>query len=259
MFFPKLRRRAKWVFAFLAVAFALAFVVAGVGTGLGSGFGDYLADLFNRQPGTEETSLAQARERVRENPRDAEAQLALATALQGEGRTDDAILALDAYTKLRPNDAEAFQALAGLYAIKATAAEQRAQAAQVEGSAAFFGNELSDPSGALAEQLGTDPITQYLQQQTSQAYQTAFTQAQEARRQEAAAWRELTQLEPDDANNWLSLGLAAQQANDFPEAIRAYTRYLRLAPDSPQTPQIRQLVKQLKQQAASPVSGAGAP
>jgi tetratricopeptide (TPR) repeat protein len=165
---------------------------------------------------------------------------------------------LQAYTELRPDDAEAYQALAGLHAAKATAAEQRAQAAQVEGAAAFFGNELTDPSGPLAEELGTDPITQYEQQQASQAYQTAFTEAQEARRQEAAAWRELTQLEPDDANNWLSLGLAAQQAGDFPEAIRAYTRYLRLAPDSPQASQIRQLVKQLRQQAASP-SGVGAP
>ncbi len=255
MFFPKLRRRAKWVFAFLALAFALAFVVAGVGTGLGSGFGDYLADLFNRQPGADETSLEQARERVRKNPRDAEAQLALATGLQGEGRTDEAILALEAYTKLRPDDAEAYQTLAGLYAAKAAAAEERAQAAQVEGAAAFFENELTDPSGKLAEGLATDPLTQYLQQQASQAYQTAFIEAQEARRQEAAAWRTLTQLEPDDANNWLSLGLAAQQASDFPEAIRAYTRYVRLAPDSPQAPQIRQLVKQLRQQAANPVAG----
>src|SRR3712207_8671204 len=49
MFFPRLRRRAKWVFAFLALAFALAFVVAGVGSGFGSGIGDYLADIFNRQ------------------------------------------------------------------------------------------------------------------------------------------------------------------------------------------------------------------
>jgi tetratricopeptide (TPR) repeat protein len=255
MFFPKLRRRAKWVFAFLALAFALAFVVAGVGTGLGSGFGDYLADLFNREPGTEQTSLEKARERVRKNPRDAEAQLALATALQGEGRTDEAILALEAYTKIRRDDAEAFQTLAGLYATKATAAEERAQAAQIEGAAAFFGNELTNPSGKLATELGTDPITQYLQQQASQAYQAAFTEAQQAHGQEAAAWRELTKLEPDDPNNWLSLGIAAQQAGETPEAIRAYTRYLRLAPDSPQAPQIRQLLKELKQQAASPLPG----
>jgi Flp pilus assembly protein TadD len=255
MFFPKLRRRAKWVFLFLALAFGLGFVFLGVGTGFGSGIGDSLAELFNRQPGQGETSLEQARERARKNPKDAEAQLALATALQGEGRTDEAILALDAYTKLRPDDAEALQALAGLYATKATEAEERAQVAQIEGAAAFFGNELTDPSGKLAEGLGTEPITQYLQQQASQAYQTAFTQAQEAHTQEATAWRTLTELEPDDANNWLSLGLAAQQAGDTPEAIRGYTRYLRLAPDSPQAPQIRDLLKQLKQQAAAPTPG----
>ena len=53
MFFPKLRRKAKWVFAFIALAFGLSFVVAGVGSGFGSGIGDYLSELFNRQPGTD--------------------------------------------------------------------------------------------------------------------------------------------------------------------------------------------------------------
>jgi len=38
MFFPKLRRNAKWVFLFLALVFALGFVGFGVGAG-GVGFG----------------------------------------------------------------------------------------------------------------------------------------------------------------------------------------------------------------------------
>ena len=41
MFFPKLRRRAKWVFAFLALAFGIGFVAFGVGTGVsGTSLGD---------------------------------------------------------------------------------------------------------------------------------------------------------------------------------------------------------------------------
>ena len=40
MFFPKLRRQAKWVFVFLALVFALGFVVFGVGSGGGIGLGD---------------------------------------------------------------------------------------------------------------------------------------------------------------------------------------------------------------------------
>ena len=41
MFFPRLRRHAKWMFALLALMFALGFVGFGVGAG-GIGFGDIL-------------------------------------------------------------------------------------------------------------------------------------------------------------------------------------------------------------------------
>jgi len=41
MFFPRLRRHAKWMFLFLALAFGLGFVGFGVGAG-GVGFGDIL-------------------------------------------------------------------------------------------------------------------------------------------------------------------------------------------------------------------------
>src|ERR671937_244043 len=41
MFFPKLRRQAKWMFVFLALVFGIGFVGFGVGSG-GVGFGDIL-------------------------------------------------------------------------------------------------------------------------------------------------------------------------------------------------------------------------
>ena len=41
MFFPKLRRQAKWMFVFLALAFGVGFVGFGVGGG-GLGIGDIL-------------------------------------------------------------------------------------------------------------------------------------------------------------------------------------------------------------------------
>ncbi len=96
MFFPRLRKRAKWVFLFLALAFAFGFVGFGVGAG-GSGIGDYLAELFNRQPGTGTPSIDDAQARVDKNPADADAQLDLANAYQVEGETDKAIAALTAF------------------------------------------------------------------------------------------------------------------------------------------------------------------
>ena len=42
MFFPRLRRQAKWMFVFLVLVFGLGFVVFGVGSGGGLGLGDIL-------------------------------------------------------------------------------------------------------------------------------------------------------------------------------------------------------------------------
>ena len=251
MFFPRLRRRAKWVFLLLAICFALAFVVAGVGTGLGSGLGDYLSDLFNRQPGAAGPSAESARERLEKNPSDADAHLELANALQADGKTDEAITALERYTALKSNDSDALQQLAGLYLVKAGEAEARAQAARIEAARAYFSNELQPPNSKIAKSLGRDPITEFVRQETTQEYTAALTAAQEAYRKEAAVWQRLTKLEPDEAGFYLELGRSSAQARDTKAAIAAYERYLELAPDSADAPQIRQLIKELRKQEAA--------
>ena len=49
MFFPKLRKRAKWVFVLLAAAFGIGFVGFGIGgTGGGGGIADAIGDIFGR-------------------------------------------------------------------------------------------------------------------------------------------------------------------------------------------------------------------
>ena len=138
MFFPRLRRQAKWAFALLALMFALGFVFFGVGAG-GSGIGDYISDLFNRQPSaTGDVSLDDARKLVRDKPNDATAQLALANAAQADGETGTAIGALEKYTQLRPKDVDALQQLAGLYEIQASEAQDRAAASQAEAQPELF-------------------------------------------------------------------------------------------------------------------------
>ena len=248
MFFPKLRRKAKWVFAFLAAAFALSFVVAGVGTGFGSGFGDYLAELFNRTPGTGQPSVDEAREQARANPNDAEAQLTFANALQTEGRYDEAIATLEAYTEKSPRDVEALEQLASLYLIKATEAEGRARTAQVEGARAFFGNEVQDPESKFTQGLEQAPFTQLEQQEASMAYSTALTAAQESHAKEAEILERLTKLQPNDSSLLLELGRAHQQANNSAGAIKAYEAFLELAPEDVNAEQVREVVKQLKEQ-----------
>ena len=260
MFFPKLRRKAKWVFLLLAIAFALAFVVANVGSGYGSGIGDYLADIFNAQPGAQGPSIEDARERVQDNPKDANAQLALANALQTNARTDEAIAAYERYLELRPRDEQALQSLASLHLTKAGEAEQRARAAQMEGARAFFANELQNPESKLGKELGVDPITTHQQEEASQAYQAAFTEAQRAYGEEAEVWKKITKLDPEEPEYFFELGRSTQQAGDTATAITAYERFLELAPDDTRSPQVRDLLKQLRaqqkqQQAAIPGGG----
>ena len=122
MFFPRLRRHAKWMFLFLALVFALGFVGFGVGAG-GIGFGDVIRDAA----GGGGPSISDAEQRVLDNPKDAKAFRELATAHQAAGNTDDAIEALQSYTDLRPKDTDALRELAALYLQKASAAQERAQ------------------------------------------------------------------------------------------------------------------------------------
>ena len=56
MFFPRLRRQAKWVFVFLALVFAVGFVAFGVGSG-SSGISDLLRGNFFGGGGTSTSSL----------------------------------------------------------------------------------------------------------------------------------------------------------------------------------------------------------
>jgi len=70
MFFPRLRKRAKWVFAFLALVFAVSFMFLGVGAG-GSGIADYISQLFGTQSnatGTPSIDAAKAKVKVQAQP-----------------------------------------------------------------------------------------------------------------------------------------------------------------------------------------------
>ena len=65
MFFPRLRRHAKWMFVLLALVFGLGFVLFGVGAG-GVGVGD----IFRDASGTSAQSVSDAREKTEELARE---------------------------------------------------------------------------------------------------------------------------------------------------------------------------------------------
>ena len=255
MFFTRLRRHAKWMFVFLALVFGLGFVIFGIGSDQGTGIGDILRD----QGGATGSglSVSEARERVEENPKNAEAKRELATALQNEGETAEAITVLSEYVEQRPRDAEAWSELAGLHLSRGTLLSQRAQEVQLRASYSVFGSTFSTPlqlddKGAT---LGTDPIEQAITSELSEAVTSAYARAQEAYTQAEDSYEKLAALRPRDPNVQLELAQSAQQSGNTAGAIAAYERFLELAPDDPNAQLVKEQIKAL--QGAQAPSGSG--
>lgn len=244
MFFPKLRRHAKWMFVFLALVFGLGFVVFGIGSDQGTGVGD----LFRDGGGAGgSVSVSDARERVQENPRDAEAKRQLAVALQTEGETDEAILVLGEYVTLKPKDADALSELAGLYLTKGATRQREAQEAQLRATYITGDPAFSIPlEVGEGQSLAPDPIIEAVSTEASEVINAAYTEAQAAYSSATQTYERIVALSPRDPNIQLELAQAAQQAGDFPKAIGAYERFLELAPDDPTAPLVKQQIQQLK-------------
>jgi tetratricopeptide (TPR) repeat protein len=244
MFFPKLRRRAKWVFLALAIAFAGGFVFFGVGAG-GSGIGDYFSDLFNRTPSAGSPDVGDAQQRVEDNPNDAAAKLDLARAYQADGQVDGAIAAYEQYTAQRPQDTDALRALAALYAQKTTAAQRRAEAATAEATEASLQQQFA-PSNPFVQAIGENRINASLSNEAQARAQAAQAEAQRLARLQTAVYEDLTLLVKDDPLLFLQFAQAAEVAQNYDSAIAAYESFLELAPDDQSAQQVRERIKLLR-------------
>jgi tetratricopeptide (TPR) repeat protein len=247
MFFPKLRRRAKWVFLLLAIAFGIGFVAFGVGTGVsGTSLGDVLRDLIGQQ--NTGTTIDDARKNALANPKDANAQFAYANALQARGRTQEAITALEAYTALKPKDVDALRQLANLWGSVANQARQEQQLASAQATEASAASSIAVPDSDFLQEVEQNKIAQTLAQQANARANAAAGRAQSAAGQQQTVYEQLTLLIPDDPSIFLSLGIASQEANDAESAIAAYQKFLDLAPNDPSAAQVKQQIDFLKQQ-----------
>jgi tetratricopeptide (TPR) repeat protein len=244
MFFPKLRRRAKWVFLALAIAFAGGFLFFGVGAG-GSGIGDYFSDLFNRNPSATGASVDEALERLQDDPQNAEAQLELAQAYQAEGQVDEAIAAYERYRAAQPRDTDAMRALAALYGQKTAEAIDRAQRASAEAQAARLQQELA-PTSPFAQAIRENRIGESVAGEAEARATVAQQEAQRLGRLQTAVYQELTLIENDDPLLFLQFAQAAEVAQDYPSAVAAYQRFLRLSPDDPSARQVRERIRLLE-------------
>jgi len=246
MFFPKLRRRAKWVFLLLAIMFAGGFLFFGVGAG-GSGIGDYVSDLLNRPvAGNDTPSLEDAREAVAEKPNDAEARLDLARAAQAEGEIEEAITAFERYRTMRPEEADAMRTLAALYAQEIARAQETAAIAASEAQEASLPNTLAPDDSPFLQDITSNRISESLSARAQARANVANAEVQRLSLLQIAVFEDLTLLVTDDPLLFLQFASAAETAQDYESAIAAYERYLDLAPNNPNATQIEERIDALK-------------
>jgi tetratricopeptide (TPR) repeat protein len=243
MFFPRLRRHAKWMFLFLALAFGLGFVGFGVGAG-GIGVGDVFRDAGG---GTGVPSVSDAEQRVLDNPKDAQAFKDLATAQQADGNIDEAIEAMQSYVALRPRDTDGLRELAALYLQQASEAQERAQIYQVRSDYLAPGTIRDTIFQLSGSPLTPDPITNAVSTTYDQQISAAASEIQTASSQAVEQYKKIAELQPNDPTVQLELADAAQSANDAATVIAAYERFLELAPDDPTAPEVKRILKQYKQ------------
>lgn len=244
LFFSRIRKRAKWVFVFLALSFALGFVVFGVGAG-GTGIGDILR---GRSSGSSGPSVADATKKVNAHPRDPAALRELATALENDGRSEEAVPILVRYTRVRPKDDAALSELATLYLARAGRLRAEAQQAQIRAQAAAPDTAFLPPATTpLGQALGSLAITNAVASQSQTDFADKVNQMQAAYKQTEQVYQRIVVLRPEDAAAQLQLGDAALNAGDTTVGLDAYKRFLQLAPDDPQAPLVKQQIKQVEQ------------
>ena len=252
MFFPRLRRQAKWAFALLILVFAGSFVFLGVGSG-GLDLGSLLQGCAAHS--TTGRSIDKAQKKVDERPRDAAAQKELALAYEDHGRTVEAIATWQQYVALRPKDTEWLSHLASLQAAQADRYLQEAQIAffqQTQANArATFG---AAPTSKLGRALGDDPIASAVQTKATASAQQANSQFQSAATATVATYKKLADADPSSENLQL-LGQTALRFQDVETAITAYKRALKATQDPTVKANIRAQLKSLQQQRVPPGGG----
>jgi tetratricopeptide (TPR) repeat protein len=239
LFFMRLRRGQKWLYALLAVVFAVTF--AGVGVGSGS---NGLSGLYSGLFGSGGNAVSKAKHEIEKNP--AKGYRDLATAYETKGDTGQAIAALRSYLGVKKKDAGGWAELGGLELAQAqtyvTQYQQAQQAAQLaDPSAAFL------PGGTLGQAVGTNVAFQNASQQAAGQTSALYQQATSSLTSAVKDYKQAAKLQPRSATAQSQLATAAENAGDVKTAIAAWKNWLKLSPNSPQRAQVKARIKQLEQ------------
>ncbi|HEY7420443.1 MAG TPA: hypothetical protein VH541_00410 [Gaiellaceae bacterium] len=251
LFFVRLRRHQRWVYAVLAVVFGLSFVLVGIGSGNGGGLSQLYTGLFG---GGNTSNVSKAQDEVKKDPVKGYRDLALA--YEQKGNLPQAIAALQSYLRLKSNDAATWSQVGGLelsqgntYATQYQSAQQTAQTA--DPSSSFL------PGGGLGSAVGQNPTYTNASQTASARTSVLYQRATGAFSNAVVDYQRATKLAPRNTTYLQALGTAAASAGNVPVELRAWTRYLKLDPNAPLRPQIEKQIKALRKSAGTPSPQAG--
>lgn len=240
LFFVRLRRQQRWIYALLALVFALTFAFVGVGSGSGNGLSQLWTGLFGGGGGT---SVSKAQDEIKSNP--AKGYRDLASAYESNGDNVQAIAALNKLVALKKTNADAWTELGALessegskYATLYTNAQQAAQAA--DPSAPF------QPGGSLASQVGTNAAYSTASQAAAAKSSTYYQQATTAYNAALTDYKKASHIHPNDPTALETVANAAETAGNVPVAINALETFEKKFPHSPVLSQVKQQLKQLK-------------
>jgi tetratricopeptide (TPR) repeat protein len=251
MFFPKLRRQAKWMFVFLALAFGIGFVAFGIGGTGGSG----ISDLFMQNAGSSGPSVSDAQEKVDDG--NLVAYKELTEAYRAEGKQDEAITAGEAYVRAKPDDYAFMRTLASDYEGKAARQRDEASAIQEELSSSTGTTFAIQPQSKLGQALGMGRIDRELTADANQKLTQLYTGIEGAYTRATTLYQRVARVQRDDVLLQMLLAQSAYQARKNGIAIKAYQRVCKLAPGSVDCTQAKDAILQLRAQAVSgaPASG----
>jgi tetratricopeptide (TPR) repeat protein len=244
LFFVRLRRRQKWLFALLAVVFGVSFAAVGVGSGNGG-----LSQLYSGLFGGGGSSISKAQNEIKKNP--AKGYRDLATAYETKGDNVSAITALQSYLALKKKDANVWTELGGLETSQAqtyvTQYQQAAASSQLADPSAPF-----QPGGTLASAGGTNPFYQGAAQQAQTTASTLYQQATTSLSSAVTDYQKAARLQPHSATAQELVATAATNAGNGAAALAALKQVLKIDPHTPQRPSIEKQIKQLQKQLAPP-------
>jgi len=251
MFFPRLRRQAKWMFVFLALVFAVGFVGFGVGSG-GSGL-DSLWSSDNSTSGG--PSVGDARNKIEDG--DLAAYKELAEAYRTEGKQDEAIAAGESYVRAKPTDYAFMRSLANDYEGKAATERDEASAIQEDLANSTGTTFAIPPDSLLGRGVGTGRIDRELTTDANQKLTELYGGIESSYARATTLYQRVAKVEKDDVLLQMLLATSAYQARKNGIATKAAGRVCTLAPGSPDCTQARNLIAQIRAQSVQTAPSSG--